>query len=103
MSMSEDIKRYRAAGLAHEEFLIGGPTFAKLVRPMLDAIEADSRLVVATRNDTLTADGKQTQWHYLRGRKREDGTVEALADGEDNCAFNIAVPCPPDCNPPNGD
>jgi hypothetical protein len=104
MSMQEDRRRYRAAGLAHEEFVTDGPKFAKLVTPMLDRIAKDPTLVVATRSDTLGEDGMQTEWHYLKGRRQADGKVAALAEGEDDCAFNIAVPCPPSCNPPpNGD
>jgi hypothetical protein len=99
MSMAEDRRRYRAAGLAHEYFEIDGPKFAQLMQPMLDAIAADPALTVRMRTDTLTEGGVQTLWHYLGGRRQADGSVAELAgDGEDDCAFNIAVPCPPDCN-----
>jgi hypothetical protein len=102
MSRSEDRRRYRAAGLAHEYFELDGPQFAELVQPMLDAIAADPSLTVRMRTDTLTEDGVQTLWHYLGGRRQADRSVVELAgDGEDDCGFNVVWPVPPG-PPPNG-
>lgn len=95
MSMSEDRRRYRAAGLAHDHFELDGPEFLKLIEPMREAIKKDPTLVVATRDDTLTEDGKQTLWHYLIGRRQADSSIVDLAEGEDDCGFNISKPCPP--------
>ena len=101
MSRQEDNARWHKAGLAHKFFELDGLRWLKATEPMRKAIMADPLLVVRTDEQAITEDGRQTVWVYLAGRRQKDGELAALADGEDDCGYNISWPCPP-CLPPGG-
>jgi hypothetical protein len=103
MSRQEDMRRWHDAGLAHKFFEIDGKTWLEATEPMRAAVKADPSLVVRTDEQAIGENGRQTVWTYLAGRRDADGKVAALAEGEDDCAYNISWPCPPCEPPPNGD
>ena len=97
MSRQEDNARWHKTGLAHKFFQIDGLVWLKASAPMRKAIEEDPTLVVRMDEQAIGEDGLQTVWTYLAGRRDTDGKILPLADGEDDCGFNLITPCPPAC------
>jgi hypothetical protein len=95
MSRQADMRRWHDAGLAHKFFELDGKTWLEASAPLRKALEADPSLVVRYDEQALTEDGQQTVWMYLAGRRDADGKMVPLAEGEDDCGFNISKPCPP--------
>jgi hypothetical protein len=100
MSMAEDRRRYRAAGLEAQYFRWPREAFMEGMEAILEALKADESLEPRARFG-LTEKGVVTLWHYT---SRPEKAPKASGYGEESEGFNIAVPCPPDCDPPpNGD
>ena len=101
MSMAEDRRRYRAAGLLATHHILkrsAGGSAAQVKR-----MDEDKSLypVIALG---LSEKEKVSVWRFLMRFDAETKAMVELADGEDDCAENISHPCPPSCNPPpNGD
>lgn len=91
MGMTQDIERYRAAGLAAEYHRWDRVTFLHGMSKMLEALKADPTLEPRAAFG-LTDKGLLTLWHYTVS------TGKAATEGDDG-GFNLSFPCPPLCPP----
>lgn len=91
MGMSQDIERYRAAGLAAEYHRWERDTFVKTVKTVLKALDADPAAEPRARFG-LNEKGVITLWLYAA-----DPT--AARGGGDPPGGDESFPCPPLCGP----